>query len=121
MKRPDVQIAWREKVAICWLILLLNGIIVFYIVEFGRLLCPNFDKAWSLDEVAQHQGNSDYWVTIQGVVYDVSDFVFGDHSDIIGEASNGADTLSALAGQDLTQYFPVPLTLGCAGLVSDDT
>ncbi|KNZ77066.1 Chitin synthase 8 [Termitomyces sp. J132] len=121
MKRPDVQIAWREKVAICWLILLLNGMVCFYIVEFGRLLCPNFDKAWSLNEVAQHQGQDDYWVTIQGVVYDVSDFVFGDHSDIIGEPSNGADTLSALAGQDLTQYFPVPLTLGCVGLVEDAT
>lgn len=121
MKRPDVQLAWREKVAICWLILLLNAMVCFYIIEFGRLLCPNFDKAWSLNEVAQHQGQNDYWVTIQGVVYDVTDFVFGDHSDIIGEPSNGADTLSALAGQDLTEYFPVPLALGCAPLVTDPT
>ncbi|KAG6917556.1 hypothetical protein DXG01_002025 [Tephrocybe rancida] len=121
MKRPDIQIAWREKVAICWLILLLNGVVIFYIVEFGRLLCPNFDKAWALNEVAQHQGQADYWVTIQGVVYDVSDFVFGDHSDIIGEPSNGADTLDSLAGQDLTQYFPVPLALGCVDLVTDNT
>ncbi|KAG6892595.1 hypothetical protein C0992_013283, partial [Termitomyces sp. T32_za158] len=95
--------------------------VCFYIIEFGRLLCPNFNKAWSLNEVAQHQGEDDYWVTIQGVVYDVSDFVFGDHSDILGEASNGRDTLSALAGQDLTQYFPVPLALGCAGLVEDSS
>ncbi|KAG6888077.1 hypothetical protein C0992_009697 [Termitomyces sp. T32_za158] len=29
MKRPDIQIAWREKVAICWLILLLNGMVDF--------------------------------------------------------------------------------------------
>ncbi|KAG6809077.1 hypothetical protein H0H92_001693 [Tricholoma furcatifolium] len=121
MKRPDIQMAWREKLAICWLILLLNGVVIFYIVEFGRLLCPNFDKAWSLSEVAEHQGDNDYWVTVQGVVYDVSDFVFGQHSDIVGEPSNGADTLEALAGQDLTQYFPVPLTLGCAGLVTDST
>ncbi|GLB34323.1 putative TRAFAC class myosin-kinesin ATPase superfamily, myosin family protein [Lyophyllum shimeji] len=121
MKRPDVRIAWREKLTIYLLILLLNGIVVFYIVEFGRLLCPNFDKAWSLNEVGQHQGQDDYWVTIQGVVYDVSNFVRGDHSDIVGQPSNGVDTLEALAGQDLTDYFPVPLTLGCPDLVTDNT
>jgi chitin synthase len=44
MKRPDIQIAWREKLTIFLLILLLNATVVFYIVEFGRLLCPNFDK-----------------------------------------------------------------------------
>ncbi|KDR84455.1 hypothetical protein GALMADRAFT_237329 [Galerina marginata CBS 339.88] len=122
MKRPDVQLAWREKVTIFWLIFLFNAIVIFYIVEFGRLLCPNFNKAWSLNEVAQHTGDSDYWVTVQGVVYDVSNFVHGDHSN--GQASiksNSPDVLEQLAGQDLTYYFPPPLVLGCAGLVTDDT
>ena len=119
MKRADVRLAWREKFTIFWLILFLNAFIIFYIIEFGRLLCPNFDKAWTVHEVAQHTASNDYWVAIQGVVYDVSNFVHGDHSDISGEASNGADTLDALAGQDLTGYFPPPLVLACPGLVSD--
>jgi len=118
MKRPDVRLAWREKLSIFLLILLLNCTIIFYIVEFGRLLCPNYDKVWSSTEVAQHQGNSDFWVSIQGTVYDVSNFVHGDHSDIQGEASNGQDTLSILAGQDMTYYFPPPLALACPGLVT---
>ncbi|KAG5652272.1 hypothetical protein H0H81_005583 [Sphagnurus paluster] len=121
MKRPDVQLAWREKVAICLLILILNCTVIFYIIFFGRLLCPNFDKAWGINEVNQHQGTNDYWVAIQGTVYDVSDYVFGDHSDIIGQPSNSIDALDALAGQDLTQYFPVPLVLGCQDLVTDNT
>ncbi|KAI0782569.1 glycosyltransferase family 2 protein [Abortiporus biennis] len=121
MKRADVRLAWREKVAIFSLIMLFNGIIIFYIIEFGRLLCPNFDKAWAINEVNQHTGDNDFWVAIQGKVYDVSNFVHGDHSDILGEASNGADTLSVLAGQDLTFYFPPPLVLGCPGLVSDSS
>ncbi|TFK47006.1 glycosyltransferase family 2 protein [Heliocybe sulcata] len=121
MKRPDVRLAWREKVAIFFLIFLLNGIIIFYIIEFGRLLCPNFDKAWQLHEVAQHTGDNDWWVAIQGQVYDFSNFVHGDHSDIQGEASNGEDTLETLAGTDMTDYFPVPLVLACQGLVSDNT
>lgn len=121
MKRPDIRLAWREKVTIFFLIFLLNGIVIFYIVEFGRLLCPNFDKAWATNEVAQHTGNNDYWVSIQGSVYDVSNFVHGDHSDIPGEASNGADTLESLAGQDLTYYFPPPLVLACPALVTVTT
>ncbi|KAJ7846265.1 glycosyltransferase family 2 protein [Mycena leptocephala] len=119
MKRPDVRIAWREKLAIFILIVLLNGTVVFYIVVFGKLLCPNFDKAWNLNEVAQHTASNDYWVTIQGSVYDVTNFVKADHSDIGGERSDTPDALETLAGQDLTYYFPVPLTLGCPDLVSN--
>ncbi|KAJ7860378.1 glycosyltransferase family 2 protein [Mycena olivaceomarginata] len=120
MKRPDIQIAWREKLTIFLLILLLNATVVFYIVEFGRLLCPNFDKAWGVNEVAQHTATNDFWVAIQGKVYDVTDFVGGDHSgDVVGTVSNSQDVLEVLAGQDLTDYFPVPLTLGCETLVTD--
>lgn len=70
------------------------------------------EQAWSLNEVAEHTGTNDYWVTIQGKVYDVTNFVQGDHSDVNGRVSNSQDVLEALAGQDLTYYFPVPLTLG---------
>ena len=118
MKRPDVQLAWREKVTIFWLIFLFNGIVIFYIIEFGRLLCPDFDKAWSLNEVNQHTADNDYWVTIQGSVYDVSNFIHGQHSDIANEKSNTDDVLEELAGLDLTGYFPPPLYLACTGLVS---
>ncbi|KAJ7483304.1 glycosyltransferase family 2 protein [Mycena latifolia] len=119
MKRPDVRLAWREKFAIFLLIFLLNAVVIFYIVVFGRLLCPNFDKAWGVNEVAEHTGTSDYWVAIQGSVYDVSNFVQGDHSDINSEPSNSVDALEALAGQDMTYYFPVPLVLGCPTLVTN--
>jgi len=119
MKRPDVQLAWREKVTIFWLIFLLNATVIFYIIEFGRLLCPGFDKAWSNNEVAQHQGSNDFWISVQGNVYDVSNFVWGDHSDIANLPSNAPDSLDALAGSDMTQYFPPPLTVACRDLVTD--
>ncbi|KAI0065969.1 glycosyltransferase family 2 protein [Artomyces pyxidatus] len=119
MKRPDIRLAWREKVTIFWLIFLMNAVVIFYVVEFGRLLCPNFDKAWLLNEVAQHTGTNDYWVAIQGEVYDVTNFVQRQHSDITGEPSNAPDTLNALAGNDLTYYFPPPLVLACPTLVQD--
>ncbi|EMD40311.1 glycosyltransferase family 2 protein [Gelatoporia subvermispora B] len=119
MKRPDIRLAWREKVTIFWLIFLFNAIVIFYIIEFGRLLCPNFDKAWNINAVGDHTGANDFWVAVQGQVYDVSKFIHGQHSDIPNLNSNDADTLSIVAGQDLTDYFPVPLILGCPGLVTD--
>ena len=120
MKRPDIRLAWREKVTIFWLIFLFNALVIFYIVEFGRLLCPNFDKAWGPTEVAQHQGSNDYWVSVAGKVYDLSNFINGDHSNgYFGIASNSPDVLEALAGQDLTYYFPPPLISACSGLVTD--
>ncbi|KAI0774709.1 chitin synthase [Trametes elegans] len=121
MKRPDIQLAWREKVTIFWLIFLFNAIVIFYIVEFGRLLCPDFDKAWSITEVNQHTGDDDFWVTIQGTVYDVSNFIHGQHSDVQNLNSNGDDTLELVAGQDLTEYFPPPPVLACQGLVTDSS
>jgi chitin synthase len=120
MKRPDVRLAWREKVTIFFLIFLFNALVIFYIVEFGRLLCPNFDKAWGSTEVSEHQGTNDYWVSVRGVVYDLSNFINGDHSNGYIGASNSPDILEALAGQDLTYYFAPPLVSACSGLVTDD-
>ena len=84
MKRPDIQLAWREKFTTFWLIFLLNAVIIFYIVSFGRLLCPNYDKAWNLQQVRTHTGETDRYVAIQGSVYDVTNFINGDRSDISG-------------------------------------
>ena len=72
MKRADIRQAWREKVAIFLMIFTLCGIVIFYIIIFGRLLCPNSAKAWNTSELATHQGEDDYYAAIRGKVYDVS-------------------------------------------------
>jgi chitin synthase len=75
MKRQDIRMAWREKVAIFMMIFGLCGIVIFYIVIFGRLLCPDSDKAWNTSELATHAGDNDYYAAIAGKVYDVSVWV----------------------------------------------
>ncbi len=72
MKRPDIRMAWREKLAIFMMIVGMCGVVIFYIVVFGRLLCPNSDKAWNTSELAQHAGTNDYYAAVAGKVYDVS-------------------------------------------------
>lgn len=118
MKRPDVRMAWREKVVLMLIIFLLNATVVFYIVEFGLLLCPNFDKAWNDKEVSYHQGADDFWVSVRGKVYDISKFAKITHGDIQPEADQTA--MQPFAGLNLDEYFPVPLSVGCRFLVTSD-
>lgn len=119
MKRPDVRMAWREKLALVLLIFLLNGIVVFYIVEFGRLLCPNFDKVWDAKEVGYHQGDNDFYVSFRGGVYDLSKFWKLQHSDSSIETTT--DNMQPFAGTDVSAYIVPPLTVACPGLVTDAT
>ena len=118
MKRPDVRMAWREKLVLVLLIFLLNATVVFYIVEFGRLLCPNFDKAWNAKEVGYHQGDNDFWVTVHGRVYDISKFWKSNHGTPADMATQA--NMQPLAGLNLDIYFPVPLTQACHYLVKSD-
>lgn len=118
MKRPDVRMAWREKVVLVLLIFLLNATVVFYIVEFGRLLCPNFDKAWDKKEVGFHTGDGDFWVSIHGKVYDITKFWRLPHSDTTIQTTP-AD-MQPFAGLNLDVYFQPPLNVACRGLVSSD-
>lgn len=119
MKRPDVRMAWREKFTLCLLIALINGIIIFWIVGFGRLMCPNQDKAWSSKEVSHHQGSNDFWVSMHGKVYDISDFWKRQHSDT--DIHTTADNMKPLAGLDMDDYFVPPLHMACKGLGIKET
>ncbi|KAH9006852.1 glycosyltransferase family 2 protein [Lactarius hatsudake] len=107
MKRPDIRLAWREKVTIFFLIFLMNAIVIFYIVEFGRLLCPDFNKAWAISEPSK----------VKSTISQISSS--GNIVTSRAKPSNSQDTLDALAGLDLTDYFPPPLVLGCPSLVND--
>ncbi|GAA5973732.1 hypothetical protein JCM11641_005107 [Rhodosporidiobolus odoratus] len=120
MKRPDVRMAWREKVALCMLITGFCGLVIFYIIVFGKLLCPNYDKAWNEQELSYHSTSDKYWVGVRGNVYDLTKFYKIQHSDIPGETVTSEDMME-LGGLDLTNYFPIPLTAACPSLVTDNT
>ncbi|EGP90436.1 unnamed protein product [Zymoseptoria tritici ST99CH_1A5] len=118
MKRPDVRMAWREKVALVMLIALLNATIVFYIVGFGKILCPNRDKVWNLKQVGYHQGRTDYYVAFRGGVYDLTKFYKLQHSDM-NNVPVTADDMLQFAGTDVSPYIVPPLSIACPGLVDD--
>ncbi|KAL2811044.1 chitin synthase-domain-containing protein [Aspergillus granulosus] len=117
MKRPDVRMAWREKVILVLLILLFNGIVCFYIIAFGDLLCPNKDKAWNEKEVSWHSTSNNFYVSVRGYVYDITKFAKVTHGDTQPEAT--PSLMEPLAGQNLDAYFPPPLTRLCFPYVND--
>ncbi|KAI5466584.1 chitin synthase-domain-containing protein [Mariannaea sp. PMI_226] len=114
MKRPDVRMAWREKLVLCFLIALVNAILIFWIVFFGKILCPNSDKAWNEKQLSTHQGGHDFWVGIHGKVYDISDFWKQQHSDT--DIDTTTANMQPLAGLILDDYFVPPLNIACKGL-----
>lgn len=120
MRRPDVRFAWREKVVLCLFIVLINAFIIFWIIFFGHILCPNFDKAWNRKEVSFHTGDNDFWVSIRGKVYDISNFWREQHSDI-QSLQTTATNMKPLAGLDMDEYFVPPLYLACPGLGIEKT
>ncbi|KAK7981616.1 chitin synthase [Apiospora saccharicola] len=120
MKRPDVRLAWREKLVLVFLIMLANAFILFWIIGFGHLLCPNSDKAWSQEEIATHLGEDDYWISLRGKVYDMTPFYRLQHSD--SNIQTTSENMMPFAGQNLDPYFVPPLPLVCPGLgLSDET
>lgn len=120
MKRPDVRMAWREKLVLVFLIFLINAFMVFWIVGFGRILCPNFDKAWTQEEVSHHMGEKDFWVSHHGKVYDLTKWWKQDHSDIPGQPSSN-ERMIQLAGINMDPYIIPPLNKACQGLgISDN-
>lgn len=119
MKRPDVRQAWREKFVLCFLIALINGLILFWIIIFGNLICPDYDKAWNQKEVATHTGDDDFYVAIRGNVYDISKFWKLQHSDSSIETTSS--NMEQFAGSILDEYFVPPLIIACPGLVTDKT
>ncbi|KAJ5256146.1 hypothetical protein N7505_011297 [Penicillium chrysogenum] len=120
MKRPDVRLAWREKLVLVFLILFFNALVCFYIIAFGDLLCPNKDKVWNEKEVGWHTADNNFFVGIHGRVYDISKFWRTQHSDITG-MDTSSDNMKPFGGQILDAYFPPPLNRYCAPFVKSDT
>ncbi|KAG0069355.1 hypothetical protein BGZ89_003035 [Linnemannia elongata] len=121
MKREDIRMAWREKVALCCIIFFMSAIIIFVITGFGKMMCPGAEHLFSSKEVGYHASPDDFYVSLRGKVYDITKFAKNDHSN--GHASYPSDTAYMLpfAGMDLTEYFPLQLNIACYGLVTSPT
>ncbi|KAJ2640695.1 hypothetical protein GGF44_002470, partial [Coemansia sp. RSA 1694] len=116
MKRPDVRMAWREKVAICAIIVFLWFVLLFIIIGLGLILCPR-QYVWTLNDVANINSRSKSYMALRGNVYDITDYI---RQTSHGNAAHPArpDQLKFYAGVDANASFPIAARAACPGLVT---
>jgi chitin synthase len=110
MVRPDIRMAWREKVALCILIGFLMLIMVFYIAVLGELICPH-QYVYSEGELSNHADKSSPFTSIRGEVIDMAEFIPQHNPTIVTETQ-----LLQYAGRDSSNIFPVQVSALCDGL-----
>ncbi|KAI9206676.1 chitin synthase-domain-containing protein [Polychytrium aggregatum] len=100
MKSEEKQMAWREKCALCFIIALLSGMMLFFVQGFGKILCPS-QSIFNLQEVAQHtdiNSAAGAWATWNGQIYDITKF--------INNHPTPGSTINLGAGKDISAWFP---------------
>ncbi|KAI9318939.1 chitin synthase-domain-containing protein [Dichotomocladium elegans] len=114
MKRKDVRIAWREKVTLCIIILILCAFIVWFLVFFGELVCPH-QAVFSPNELASYTEKEKSYVAIRGEVFDLSAFAPHHYPSTLVPM----ETMLDYGGQDVTDLFPIQVSDLCKGVTGD--
>ncbi|RKP26540.1 chitin synthase-domain-containing protein [Syncephalis pseudoplumigaleata] len=110
MKRKDIRMAWREKVALCILILLACLVMLFFIIVLGKLICPR-QKVYSMGELSEHGKDDSLPLTaIRGEIMNL-------HLVIPHAGATQKDMLKNddYPGQDSSSQFPVQPSSLCDG------
>lgn len=112
IKRKDVRLAWREKLAINMLIWLACSFVVFLMIGFPMLICPT-QHVYSTAELTSFNGKdgAGSYVAIRGIVYDLGKFMPHHYPSIIPTKA-----LDKYAGTDATNLFPVQVSALCNGV-----
>lgn len=112
IKRKDVRIAWREKLAINMIIWFSCAFVVFFMIGFPRLICPT-QHVHSLAELSTYDGKDgdSAYIAIRGVVLDLGKFMPVHYPNIVPETA-----LKKYAGTDATNLFPVQVSALCGGV-----
>ncbi|KAK5113691.1 hypothetical protein LTR62_003318 [Meristemomyces frigidus] len=112
IKRKDVRMAWREKLAINLIIWFSCGFVVFFMVGFPRLICPT-QHVYSSAELTSFngKGKASSYIAIRGVVFDLDEFMPAHYPKIVPTKA-----LKKYAGLDATNLFPVQVSAMCQGI-----
>ncbi|KAI8897804.1 chitin synthase-domain-containing protein [Globomyces pollinis-pini] len=113
MHEREKQQAWREKVALCLISLVLMAALGFLTFGLRDAICIPEPYVFSNEDVGKFsQSNRPHNVIIHGIVYDIS-WILKSHPAIPNNA------LQTATGIDVTSYFPNPLSPTCSGLLKE--
>lgn len=110
MKRPDVQEAWREKLALNIIIWFLCGCAIFVIAVIGPLICPT-EHVFSTSELQSHSfqnSPNNVYTAIRGEVFDLTQ-VAETHERIIPVVPE--KSILKYGGVVADNLFPVQVSL----------
>ncbi|KAI9353602.1 chitin synthase-domain-containing protein [Obelidium mucronatum] len=96
MPQASVRQAWREKCALCFIVLLLSGVMIFFVQGLGKLLCP-LQNFFTVEELGAHNQYSglNIFVSYNGYIFDYTRF-----------AHPGEALIADIGGHDVSRYFP---------------
>ncbi|KAF8872467.1 chitin synthase-domain-containing protein [Infundibulicybe gibba] len=115
MKRPDVQQAWREKLALNMMIWLICGAALFVIVFLGRLICP-IQHVFTPEELASHSlavSPNNVYTSIRGEVFDLTSIAENHHRIISVVPTEAILQYGGLSADDI---FPIQISAVCNGV-----
>ncbi|ORX40470.1 chitin synthase 1 [Kockovaella imperatae] len=95
IKEKQSRQAWREKITLCWIALLLGAVVGFATMGLQRALCPGGDRT---NTIYQRLGRDDMTVSIEGWVFNISSSLTTPDVDFYKISK-------ALPGQDVTNLF----------------
>ncbi|KAF2004618.1 glycosyltransferase family 2 protein [Amniculicola lignicola CBS 123094] len=113
MKRKDVRLAWREKLAINLIIWFSCGFVIFLMIGFPELICPT-QHVYSSAELTSFngKGKNHAYTAIRGIVYNLDKFIPSHYPQTIVSST----ALKKYAGVDATNLFPVQVSALCNGV-----
>ncbi|KAJ3554665.1 hypothetical protein NM688_g2995 [Phlebia brevispora] len=115
MKRPDIQQAWREKLALNMIIWFMCGCAIFIIAIIGPLICPT-EKVFSTSELQSHSLQnqpSNVYTSIRGEVFDLTE-IAATHQRVVSVVPE--KSLLKYGGVASDDIFPVQVSALCNGV-----
>ncbi|KAI8628251.1 glycosyltransferase family 2 protein [Xylariaceae sp. FL1651] len=111
MPRKDVRMAWREKLAINFVIWFSCLFAAFFIILFPMLICPK-QYVYSPEELSQFNGKdgAKAYAAIRGQVFDIGAYSTHHYPSYLDPK-----TLTQYGGLDITALFPVQVSALCQG------
>ncbi|KAJ1970004.1 hypothetical protein IWQ62_000242 [Dispira parvispora] len=102
-KLRDQRMAWREKVALCSIILFLCLVTIFWIAILGPIICPK-QNVYTTFELEDKSSKDNPIYSLRGNVYTLKDF---NHYDV------ATKDFEKYYGKDVSNLFPIQLSLEC--------
>lgn len=106
MRPKERQLAWREKVALCIIIFMMNVLILFFIIGIGYIVCPKTNALSVADINSLNTDGPKAAVYMYGDYYFIHDIISSHNANLMDNARNvPAYWAASVLGRDVSPMF----------------